>query len=310
MPWRETRDPYRIWVSEIMLQQTQVATAIPYYTRFVARFPDVRSLARARTDDVLAAWAGLGYYRRARHLHAAARLVVREHGARVPSDSEAFARLPGVGRYTTGAVLSIAFDQPLPVLDGNVTRVLSRWFARRARAKDPRSERRLWALAESLVPMRHPGDWNQALMELGATVCLPRNPQCLLCPWRDDCKARALGIQAELPVKRRKREAVKLQVELLVLQKEGRLLLRQRGGGEARLAGFWELPQAEDLRTADRGELLGTFRHTITRHDYTVEVWRAAAVKAPKGYRWFSLAEVAALPLATMARKALDLAGL
>src|SRR4249920_1179000 len=151
LPWRESRDPYRIWVSEVMLQQTRVATVIPYYERFLERFPDVRALARARSEDVLAAWAGLGYYRRARHLHDAARLVVREHGGRIPADRAGFGRLPGVGRYTAGAVLSIAFDQPLPVLDGNVERVLARWFALRVRAKHPADTRRLWRIAETLV---------------------------------------------------------------------------------------------------------------------------------------------------------------
>src|SRR3989442_4471956 len=165
LPWRGTRDPYRIWVSEAMLQQTRVATVHSYYRAFLARFPTLESLARARPDHVLASWSGLGYYRRARHLHEAARLVVRDHAGRVPRDPAAFGRLPGVGRYTTGAVLSLAFDRPLAVLDGNVARVLSRLFALRASARDPRGARRLWALADALVPTRGAGEWNQALME-------------------------------------------------------------------------------------------------------------------------------------------------
>jgi A/G-specific adenine glycosylase len=181
-----------------MLQQTRIATATPYYQRFLRRFPDVSVLARARTDDVLAAWAGLGYYRRARNLHAAAQVVVREHDGRVPSEPEAFHRLPGVGRYTAGAVLSIAFDRPLPVLDGNVARVLSRVCIRAVAYREPRGQRELWALADSLVPARGAGDWNQALMELGATVCLPSSPRCAECPIRRWCRAHSIGASTSI----------------------------------------------------------------------------------------------------------------
>ena len=205
MPWRDTRDPYRIWVSEVMLQQTQVATALPFYQRFITRFPTLRSLSRATETRVLASWAGLGYYRRARHLREAARIVVREHGGRVPDDPEAFGRLPGAGRYTTGAVLSIAFDRSLPALDGNVARVLSRLFALPAAIREPRGAKALWALALALVPARGAGEWNQAIMELGATVCLPRSPRCDACPVRGQCRARVLGrIDAYPPVPARR----------------------------------------------------------------------------------------------------------
>jgi A/G-specific adenine glycosylase len=183
MPWRRTRDPYRIWVSETMLQQTQVATATPFYQRFLRRFPTLRALAGSREADVLATWSGLGYYRRARHLHEAARLVVRDHGGRVPHDPDAFARLPGVGRYTKGAVMSLAFDHALPVLDGNVARVLSRVHALPVSIRDPRGARALWEIAESIMPARAPGEWNQALMELGAVLCTPRSPRCAECPF-------------------------------------------------------------------------------------------------------------------------------
>ena len=207
LPWRESRDPYRIWVSEIMLQQTQVATAVPYYARFLDRFPDVAALARARRGDVLAAWAGLGYYRRARHLHEAAGLVVREHAGSVPSDPRAFAALPGVGRYTLGAVLSMGFGRSLPVLDGNVARVFSRLTAEPVTIKRPADTKRLWDLAERLMPKaagsshrtRLPGQWNQALMELGAMVCTPRSPRCSACPVRSHCAAHARGLQHEPP---------------------------------------------------------------------------------------------------------------
>ena len=199
LPWRRTRDPWPVWVSEVMLQQTQVATATPFYQRFLERFPTLESLARAPIADVLTQWAGLGYYRRARYLHEAARTVVRDYAGRIPADPEAFRRLPGVGRYTTAAVLSICFGTPLAVLDGNVARVLSRRFALAASVRDPRGAQMLWALAQALVPPRAPGDWNQAMMELGATVCTPRAPRCDACPLAAECEARARGRVDVLP---------------------------------------------------------------------------------------------------------------
>jgi A/G-specific adenine glycosylase len=296
MPWRGTRDPYRIWVSEVMLQQTQVATARPYYRAFLARFPRLAVLARARADDVLAAWSGLGYYRRARHLHEAARLVVREHSGRVPDEPAGFGRLPGVGRYTTGAVLSIAFDRPLAALDGNVARVLARLFARAVSIRDPRGARELWSLAESLVPARRPGEWNQALMELGAVVCVPRAPRCEACPLARDCRARALGRVAEFPpvAARRATEGVRRAVALIV--RGGRMLVARRGG--PLLDGLWE-PPGIDLAGGDRAasrlasELsrLGVraglvptglrLRHTITHRAIEVRVWRGALSSPP-----------------------------
>jgi len=292
LPWRETRDPYRIWVSEILLQQTQVATATPYYARFLTRFPSVRALARAPLDDVLAAWAGLGYYRRARHLHAAAKWVVREHAGRVPSEPRAFAALPGVGRYTAGAVLSIGFGAPLAVLDGNVARVLARLTARPLAIRRPADARSLWALAEAWMPRRpgpDPGTWNQALMELGATVCTPRAPRCGRCPVRAHCRALAAGLEQslpptpELPPVSRDRRAIAL------VERRGRTLLVRREG--ALLQGLWEPPGVELARRESAGEPLlrmlaglgvrgkpiptsAKIRHTITRHDITVEVWR------------------------------------
>jgi A/G-specific adenine glycosylase len=293
MPWRSTRDPYRIWVSEVMLQQTQVATALPYYKAFLDRFPRLDALARARPDSVLAAWSGLGYYRRARHLHAAARLVVREHGGRVPSDPESFRALPGVGRYTVGAVLSICFDRPLPVLDGNVARVLSRLYALPAAIRDPRGARALWAIATELVPAKEPGDWNQALMELGATVCVPRAPRCGECPVARWCRARARGRVAEFPPVAARRATETLRRAVAVILRDGRLLVTRREG--ALLDGLWEPPgvelaHGEDAAPALRAELrrLGVLarierttrrvRHTITHRAIEVEVWHGALV--------------------------------
>lgn len=301
-----------------MLQQTQVAAATPYYERFIARFPDVRALARADRARVMAMWAGLGYYRRARHLHEAAGIVVREHDGRVPSDPRAFGSLPGVGRYTLGAVLSMGFGLRWPVLDGNVARVLSRLTARPLAVKRPADAKALWALAEELLPPREaggaghgrgsrrgPGEWNQALMELGALVCTPRSPACGTCPVRAHCRARALGREHRLPpvVGRRPIERVHRAVACVVHR--GRLLVTPRDGGL--LAGLWEPPGVEvdsgsgtatalqrTLRSLGvRARLTDTGtreRHTITHRDITVEIWAGTlAGEAPRAggrLRW------------------------
>lgn len=314
MPWRRTRDPYRVWVSEIMLQQTQVVTATPYWLRFMERFPDVTALARARRDEVLAAWAGLGYYRRARLLHEAAGIVVREHGAEVPSDPTAFGALPGVGRYTLGAVLSISFGRPLPVLDGNVARVFSRWTGQPLVVKRPGDAKTLWAMAEALMPapgkVRRPvapGDWNQALMELGALVCTPRAPRCGTCPVRRHCVAYATGQQESLPPPADRRAVVRVRRAMAVIEHDGRVLLAKREG--AHLDGLWEPPSVELARGDDavarlterlaelgvRATLRATtqrFAHTITHHAIDVRVWRGTLRgRAPRGnarVRWAS----------------------
>ena len=204
LPWRRTQDPYRVWLSEIMLQQTRVETVIPYYERFLERFPTVSDLAEAPIDDVLARWSGLGYYRRARSLHEAAGQIVREHAGVFPEDSAEALALPGVGRYTAGAILSIAYGRPEPILDGNVIRILSRWL--RLGPEIPQSH--LWTLAEDLVPEERPGDFNQAMMELGATVCTPRSPSCLLCPVQERCEARAEGTPERYPAPKAKEKPV------------------------------------------------------------------------------------------------------
>lgn len=305
LPWRRTRDPWRILVSEVMLQQTRVAAVIPYYERFLQHYPKAEDLAEAPEQEFLALWAGLGYYARARNLQRAARVIAARGG--FPQAFEEIRDLPGVGDYTAAAISSICFGQPHAVLDGNVIRVLARAGAERGDTGSSTVRVRLREQAQRLLDPRHPADFNQAIMELGATVCLPKNPQCLLCPWREQCAARAQGLEHELPVKLRQREAVSLAIALLVVEKEGRLLLRQRGPAESRLAGFWELPEAARMPSAQRGASIGSFKHSITRHDYTVEVHLASAAKAPKGFRWFAWAELEALPLATMTRKAIEL---
>jgi len=288
LPWRATRDPYRVWLSEVMLQQTRIATVTPYYHAFLRRFPTLEALARARDADVLEAWAGLGYYRRARSLHAAARWVVREHGGRVPDEPASFARLPGVGRYTTGAVLSIAYGRPLPALDGNAARVLSRLEALPASVRVPAGARRLWERAAALVPARRPGDWNQALMELGATVCTPRAPGCAACPLRRACRAHALGCVDRFPPAPARHAGERVRQAHALITRRGRVLMARREG--PLLAGLWEPPGVEVRRgrpeTALRRRLaeLGlrvrlvpanaSVRHTITHRRIEAEVWR------------------------------------
>jgi A/G-specific adenine glycosylase len=296
LPWRATRDPYAIWISEVMLQQTQVSTVTPYYRHFLRRFPTVRRLASAPLGAVLEAWAGLGYYRRARMLHAAAAEVVREHAGRVPADPESFGRLPGVGRYTLGAVLSIAFGQSLPVLDGNVARVFSRWFGLSLSVRDSAAARKLWTLAEALLPMRDPGDWNQALMELGAVVCLPRAPRCGECPVATRCRAKREGLVDSLPPVAPRRATVRMRRAIALVSWRGRWLVERRQG--ALLDGLWEPPGVEldpdddprvllgarlrglglAPRIADTGERL---RHTITHRRIEVELWQGRLASAP-----------------------------
>lgn len=307
LPWRETRDPWCILLSEVMLQQTRVAAVLPYYERFIERYPEPLALAQAPEAEYLALWSGLGYYARARNLWRAARAIA--FLGRFPQTLESIRLLPGVGDYTAAAVASIAFGLPHAVLDGNVVRVLSRLTAEAGDVRAASVRVRLKETAQMLLDRRRPGEFNQALMEFGATICLPRNPRCLLCPLREQCLARAQGIEDQLPLPPRRREAVRLSVVLCLVERQGRILMRQRDAGEPRLAGFWELPEARFLPAAQRTEKLGEFCHSITRHDYLIEVWRAEPVKAPRGFRWIGAKELPRLPLATTARKALAVAG-
>lgn len=245
LPWRASRDPYRIWISEIMLQQTRVAAVLPYYQRFLARFPTVRALARAPESSVLEAWAGLGYYSRARNLHRAAKEIVRLHSGKFPRAHVAALALPGVGRYTAAAVLSIAYGASLAVLDGNVARVLARLGAVRGDLRQPARWRLLEAAAQRLLASRSPADWNQAMMELGATVCTPRAPSCPECPVARFCRARALGLQDSIPAKRDKRppEDVRLAAAVLLDAHRRTLLIQPaNGAGEALFSRMWQFP--------------------------------------------------------------------
>ena len=259
LPWRHTRDPYRIWLSEIMLQQTRVTAVVPYYRRFLARFPSVRALARAPTEEVLKLWAGLGYYSRARNLHRAAKEIVARHSGRFPRELEAALSLPGIGRYTAAAVLSIAYGEPHAALDGNVVRVLARLFAVRGDLRAPRPWAQLQSAAQKLVAPYAPGDCNQAMMELGASVCTPRSPRCVECPVSRWCRAYQLGLAEALPAARRKRPKVKLTLAAAVLldSRQRTLLIRpskpdsDRGSG-ALFSRMWQFPAAIVKRHAQK----------------------------------------------------------
>jgi A/G-specific adenine glycosylase len=309
LPWRNSRDPYRVWVSEIMLQQTRAQAVIPYYERFLARYPSVEALATAAENDVLALWSGLGYYSRARNLLRAAQQIVDAGG--FPHAYDAIRALPGIGDYTAAAIASIAFGLPHAVLDGNVLRVVARMENDAADIGSAGTRERFRAIAQEWLDPADPGQFNQALMELGATVCLPRNPLCLLCPLASVCEARQRGTAGQLPVKLRKTEAVRVSGVLLVVRRRDKVLLRQRSSGAGRMAGFWDLPTPEELPEARWGERIGEIRHTITHHHYRFEVCEAVAARPREGgFGWFAIAQLSQIPFSTTARKALRLAGI
>jgi A/G-specific adenine glycosylase len=305
LPWRKTRDPYCIWVSEIMLQQTRVGAVLPYYARFLALFPDVAALAGAREQDLLAAWAGLGYYSRARNLQKAAKKIV-ERGE-FPRDFSSLRDLPGVGDYTAAAVASIAFGLPHAVVDGNVARVLSRLTPELGDIKSDAVRKRLWALAQALLDRKLPGEFNQALMELGATICLPQRPRCELCPVRLHCEARKQGLENQLPVRGPRPRADQREKQLLVIERAGKILFWQRPAQSSRLAEFWELPERDQLPDAKVVDYAGAFRHTIVNTTYIVEVCRATVGSRPKGFRWLAKGSLPDVPVSTTAKKALAL---
>lgn len=285
LPWRTTHDPYRIWLSEILLQQTQVNVVIPYYERFLARFPTVHALAEASLDDVLKTWEGAGYYARARNLHRAAQIIVNEGGGKFPRTVQGLLELPGIGRYTAGAIASIAFKVDTPALDGNVIRVLCRYYGIRDDPKASATQDKLWQLAERALPKGQAREFNQALMELGATICLPRNPRCLLCPVQRDCVARQEGIQNELPVKRAKKELPHHEIGVGVIWKRGRILIQQRLA-EGLLGGLWEFPGGKQ----EPNETLAQCVAREIREEVGLEVRVADKIAAiDHGYSHFSI---------------------
>lgn len=301
LPWRRTRDPYAIWISEIMLQQTQVSTVIPYWERWMSSFPDVHHLAAAPEARVLKLWEGLGYYSRARHLRHAAQLLLERHAGRFPANAQALQELPGIGPYTAGAIASIAFNQAAPILDGNVARVLARWFTLPGDPSQPAARRLLWELADRLVRLaaRRPASpererfggncsvLNQALMELGATICTPARPACERCPLRASCRARRTGTVADYPAPRRRPKSTRRALVTVVLEADGLYLVRQRPA-DAVNGGFWEFPNREIDPAGDPAPEAAAWlglplhqlgpslplRHAITRYRFLQHVFQ------------------------------------
>lgn len=302
LPWRRTRDPYAIWISEIMLQQTRVSAVIPYYERFLARFPSFHALAEAPESELLTAWAGLGYYYRARNLQKAARLMC--DAGSFPATYEGIRLLPGVGDYTAAAVASIGFNLPHAVLDGNAFRVLSRLFDDATNIASGSGRKHFAALAQRLLDPEQPGSFNQAVMELGATICLPTNPQCLLCPVSSLCEGRQNGHQSELPVKIIEHKSVREKRAVFWIESEDKLLAWQRPLTSRLMPGFWELPEDMQFQDIVRGRQLGSFRHGITFHNYEFELYEANAPGDLGPCQWIPFNELEDLPVSTILRKA------
>jgi A/G-specific adenine glycosylase len=288
LPWRRTADPYCIWLSEIMLQQTRVGAVLEHYRLFLERFPTVRHLARAREQSVLAMWSGLGYYRRARNLHAAAKVIVTEYDGRCPDTYEALLDLPGVGRYTAAAIASIAFGETRAVVDGNVERVLHRVTGTQL------GSAQTWALAQTLLHKKRPGDFNQAMMELGATVCLPRGPRCEGCPVFSVCETRGA-----LPSEKRAPRSAQ-RISFLLAEQNGRVCLVQRPKSASLMANMWELPQL----TPNGAEPAARLRHAILNTDFDVSVFRNTN-GIPENARWTPIASLRTVALTGLARKVL-----
>ncbi|MCC7231178.1 MAG: A/G-specific adenine glycosylase [Fimbriimonadaceae bacterium] len=307
LPWRRNQDPYAIWISEIMLQQTQVATVIPYFERWMARFPDVQTLAAADEQEALAHWQGLGYYRRARLLQEAAR-VLAAAGKGFPRTAAELLSLPGIGRYTAGAISSIAFNKPEPLVDGNVERV----FARLTGFGEPKPSltRAAWDWAAVHIHAERPGDWNQALMELGATVCRPIEPDCAHCPVQQVCLARREGRVERLPAPSIKPMTIAMVSHVWVPICGKRVGVRQIPAGEW-WEGMWEFPRArtdEEMRELIPGawpETAGSFRHSVTHHRILVYVARVRLEREVEGLRWIDIDEIDSIPMPAAQRRAL-----
>jgi A/G-specific adenine glycosylase len=327
LPWRGSSNPYRIWVSEIMLQQTRVETVIPYYKRWMESFPDLASLAQATEQEVLTLWEGLGYYSRARNLHRAARQVIATLGGEIPGDVQALGRLPGIGRYTAGAIASIAFGVDAPALDGNIRRVLARVFNVSEPARSPAGERRLWELAAEHLPPGRAGDYNQALMDLGATICTPRLPDCPNCPLNAFCEARKLGIQEERPVGLEKSPTPHYTVTAAVIHQDGKIMIAQRPS-QGLLGGLWEYPggklqPGEDLPACLQREIeeeldagicvgaeVGVYRHAYTHFRVTLHAFHCALKDGSRprpvqvqDLRWVTLDELSGYPMGKIDRQ-------
>jgi len=329
LPWRGIRDPYKVWISEVMLQQTQVKSVIPYYEKFLKVFPSFPALAKTKDDKLLKCWAGLGYYSRARNLRKAARVILTKHEGKFPETLEAVHALPGIGRYTASAILSICFGEPLAVLDGNVMRVLARAFKIHANINDGNVRRQLWQLAQDLLDSDNPGDFNQALMELGATVCTPRQPKCSECPWEKKCLAKKADVHEQLPEKGKRQSLRRSFHATVVLEHRGKYLLVRRSG-KGQLEGFWEFPGL-DLRSvqAESAAIKKHFqkeynlrlsglrhitqiRHSITTRRITVDVFRGqigegySLPEPEKDARWVRPAELRHYPFSSATMRILE----
>lgn len=327
LPWRDHPDPYAVWVSEIMLQQTRVETVIPYFQRWMERFPTVEQLASASQQEVLSAWEGLGYYSRARNLHRAAQIIVEQYQSEVPSEPEQLGRLPGIGRYTAAAVASIAFGRDQAALDGNIRRVLARVYNLTEPARSPSGERRLWAWAEQNLPTGQAGEYNQALMDLGSLICTPRSPACPECPLEDLCQAREFGVQEERPVLAPKREVPHHTVTAAVIEENGRILITQRPA-DGLLGGLWEFPggkrdPGEELPACLQreiceelgvriqvGEPFGVYQHAYTHFRVTLHAFRCRLPgdQQPRplqvdDLRWVAPAELEEFPMGKIDRQ-------
>jgi A/G-specific adenine glycosylase len=320
LPWRGHPDPYAIWISEIMLQQTRVEAVIPYFERWMSRFPTVAALARASEQQVLKAWEGLGYYTRARNLRRAAQAIMDEHNGQLPDGVDELRRLPGIGRYTAGAIASIAFGRDEAALDGNIRRVLSRVFNVAEPVDLPAGERLLWELAEHNLPKGHAGDYNQALMDLGATICVPLNPRCPACPVNALCEARKLGMQNERPVTKARSAVPHYVHAAAVVVRRGRVLLAQRPS-QGLLGGMWEFPNVRLRSLTPRsvsaafrkqyglelrcGERLGTVHHGYSHFSVEVHAFRCTmdSVLNDHTLRWISVRKLDELPMGRIDRQ-------
>lgn len=311
MPWREKTSPYRTWISEIMLQQTQVATVIPYFHRFVKTFPDIRSLARANEEKVLRHWAGLGYYSRARNLRRAAIEMCDRFAGRIPETLEDLKSLPGIGPYTAAAISSIAYGHPHELVDGNVSRVFARLFAERGNVKALSVDKRMWKHAAGLIHRHRPGDWNQAVMELGALICLPLpdSPRCGECPIKKHCLAKRANIQEKLPHMPIQRKPIHLSWTSLDIRKDGKRLLWKRDDNERFLRGHWGLPETRHLKNILASNHLRTVKHSITHHRISLEIRSAPPPTGtlPPQARWVTERTLPRYLVSSLWRKAAGL---
>ena len=333
LPWRNHPDPYAVWVSEIMLQQTQVETVIPYFERWMARFPSLADLAAASEQDVLAVWEGLGYYSRARNFQRAAQQVVEQFNGKIPATRQELEHLPGLGRYSAAAIASMAFGQDEAALDGNIRRVLARVSNLELAPRSPDGEARLWALAAQCLPAGHAGEFNQALMDLGSSICTPRRPRCLLCPLAQVCQAYALGVQEQRPLKLPRPKIPHITVTAAVLERDGLLLIARRPS-KGLLGGLWEFPggkqeEGEDLPACLRreldeelgvqvqvSELFGSYQHAYTHFRVTLHAFRCTLLNGEpqplhaSELRWVSLSQLKDFPMGKIDRAiSRDLAG-